>query len=501
MACSPVQAFRGLVLLLLVFAPAAHAQDNSAQRLLLEAERQIQNGNVEEGLAEYAALVERYPQSPLAPQALFQAAWVQYGANLPQQSLATAEALIERYPQSRESAAAFVIQGRIQEELASSPGGLDQARNSFNRVPLLYGSELFPTLESRTEARVRSAEISLLLGDLDEASAGFLEALEDEPSGSSTAAAQLGFGRVLLWRGDWVPAMQVLQKVYSATADDPLRAELNRAARQQMTLGHRIFLRAQAGESPWKSSRPLAFTGLELKRPRWIAADDQGRLLFTDADGVVFVDENGASSRVSQAKNPGRPWFTGSRGYLSLASVFQHAFNRQTTGLTIAGEKPRALDRLIAGAVGLFGEWLALDSRSTDGVARFDRAGRYLGSLTTPGAKVVDLTVTHSGDTLVLDEKNTRWMRYATDGTLVSVHPVRLSRPSSLATDALGNVYVLDSSSRQLVVQDRDGQEIASLGPVLPGGLEPRSLDDVAVDGFGRIFLTNRRDSTVLVVE
>lgn len=478
------------------------AQDNSAQRLLLEAERQIQNGNLEEGLAEYAALVERYPQSPLAPSALLQSAWVLYGANLPDNAKASAQRLIDSYPESGESAAAYVIQGRIGRETASGTRDLDAARNAFNRVPLLYGPERFPNLPARTEARVRSADLSVLLGDFDEASAGYLEALEDEPAGPFTANAQIGFGHVLLTRGEWVAAMQLLQAVIDATDGNELERIVNGTARQHVTLAHRLFLRPAAGQPSWSSSRPLAVVGAELDKPRGLAAGPGGRLLVADASVLLSVDPDGKATRLSEAKNTERPWLQpDGRGFVPLGGVFQETFSRRTTSLTLGGEKPKALDRPIAGARSAFDEWLVVDEKVPEAVVVFDRDGRYLGSYRAPGARLADVVADRAGKIYALDEKSPRIVRFGIDGAPEDPLPLSLARPEAFDVDALGNVYVLDGRNREVQILTPDGRTLAKLGPTLPGGLAPRSLDDIAVDGFGRIYLSSRRDSNILVIE
>ena len=490
------------LLAVLTVAPALNAQDNSAQRLILEAERQIQNGNVREGLAEYAAVVERYPQSPLAPTALLQTAWVQYGSNLPTEADASAKALIERYPDSREAAAGFVIQGRIAQEAAQGPGDLDRARNSFNRVPLLYGSERFPTLASRTEARVRSADASFLLGDFDEASAAYLEALEDEPNGPFTSNAHLGFGRVLLMRGDWVSAMQFLQQVLVQTDGDPLREDLNQTARQYLTLAHRLFLRPSSGQQPWLSSRALAFTGLELKRPRSIAADAAGRLVLVDSEATLMIEPSGQFTRVSEAKSVGRPWFTAQdEPFLPVGTVMQSVASRRTSSFTLGGDKPKALDKMTAGSRGVFREWVVLDQKASDAAHVFNRDTRYLRSLAIPGGRATDVAVDPLGRILVLDGKGRKVLRFGIGGTLEESLSVTLDKPDALDVDGLGNIYVLDSSNKQIRVTTAAGVDLVQFGPTLPGGLTPRSIDDLAVDGFGRIYLTSRRDGSVLVIE
>ncbi|MEM6705697.1 MAG: tetratricopeptide repeat protein [Acidobacteriota bacterium] len=478
------------------------AQDNSAQRLLLEAERQIQNGNLEEGLAEYTALVERYPQSPLAPSALLQSAWVLYGANLADEAKTTAQRLIDSYPDSGESASAYVIQGRIGRETAASPGDLDTARNAFNRVPLLYGAERFPSLPARTEARVRSADLSVLLGDFDEASASYLEALEDEPAGAYTANARIGFAHVLLSRGEWVAAVQLLQAVLSDTDGNELKRDVNAAAREHVTLAHRLFLRPAAGQPSWTSSRPLAVVGTELDKPRGLAAGPDGRLLVATATALLSIDSGGQATRLSQAKNAGRPWLLpDGRGFAPLGGILQETFSRRTTSLTLGGEKPKALDRPVAGARSAFDEWLVVDEKMPEAVVVFDRDTRYLGTYGVPGARLVDVVASRSGKIYALDEKSPRILRFAIDGELEQALPLALARPEAFDVDTLGNLYVLDSRNREVQILSPDGSTLTKLGPSLPGGLAPRSLEDIAVDGFGRIYLSSRRDSNILVIE
>jgi hypothetical protein len=70
-----------------------------------------------------------------------------------------------------------------------------------------------------------------------------------------------------------------------------------------------------------------------------------------------------------------------------------------------------------------------------------------------------------------------------------------------MTVDALGNIYVLDAGASRIEVLHQDGQRLAFVGPVLPGGRELRSPEDLAVDGSGRLLIVDSKLSSVIVLE
>jgi hypothetical protein len=165
------------------------------------------------------------------------------------------------------------------------------------------------------------------------------------------------------------------------------------------------------------------------------------------------------------------------------------------------GAKPKDLDKLFAGAQGQFGEWWLYD-RSIDGVVVFDRLARKtLGLAPGGGLNVADVADAPLGRIVVLGGRDSRVLVIGPERTPLGGFTGSWRRADAIATDQLGNVYVLDRASNQIDVRTSGGVKIATLGPVLPGGIELKSPEDIAVDAFGRILIADSRLEAPVVLE
>jgi hypothetical protein len=416
------------------------------------------------------------------------------------------EQLLADYPRSVEAADGFVLKAQLAVDRAQSMPDLEEARTGFGRVGLLFGRDAYPRLEARALARVRSAELGLLLGDIQGAVAELVQAVEDEPPSRVTGHARLVLGRALLIQDQWVEAMEVLQSLAddlprdsdgaplaggdSATAGGTDRA----AARHLLTLAHRHKLRPQAGQRRWESLQRFG-TELNLEEPIGVAADADGRVLVVDKDterASLYRPET-RTWEGRPLKDPIRPAFAGSSPVVVTDEGVSLPFDgRRTTFLEPVPGKEKPLDKLLAAARGRQGVWFVA-AKGWDGLLMFPTPRRGSAILAANRAQYVDLDRDELGRILALDARNRRVLRVnlSRGGDVIASGDWK--KPVAVARDALGNVYVLDQGNRQLYVYDTESRRIASLGPDLGNGVELRSPQDVAVDGSGRIYIADAK--------
>ena len=60
---------------------------------------------------------------------------------------------------------------------------------------------------------------------------------------------------------------------------------------------------------------------------------------------------------------------------------------------------------------------------------------------------------------------------------------------------------VADGFGPSIYIRDPEGNRIDSIGPTLPGGLELRSPEDIAVDGHGRLLIADRGLAQIFILE
>ena len=202
-----------------------------------------------------------------------------------------------------------MLDGDIRVATANGTADLQEARESYRNVVLLYGRGDFPNLEWRPLALVRAGEVSVLLGEPDAAASLFLAAVEDEARSAWTTTARLWLASVLLRQGDWAPAAEILQRVVEQETQDEASAATAAMARRRLQLGYRMVLRPSMGEAPWSGARQVRISGPQLKDPVGIDAAEDNRLIIVD-EGIpllAVLEVDGALSYrapSSEAKHP-----------------------------------------------------------------------------------------------------------------------------------------------------------------------------------------------------
>ncbi len=483
---------------------AVEAADRPALRLLRESAREAQEGNLAAALRGYEQLVRQFPESPEAPEALLRIARARLGQGAADTAGEAARGLVDGFPRSPQAAGGWVVLGAIEADRAREPRGLEQARNTLRNAWLLFDRAGYPTLDSRAQARVLSADLALGQGAIGEAKASYLAAIEDEVASPWGPPARVGLGTALLIEGEWEAAAELFQSALDR-AGEP-QADGGRAigvARRRLTLIHRLAVRPAAGESPWLRARALTL-GDTLKRPVGVAAREDGRVAITDAAGeVVVAGPDGAVAGRYRLPDPERPSWD---DHGDLAAIGAGVARLPIAGESLSFRDPDSsrgepLKKVRAVERGFFGDWLVL-------AAKPDRVLHYAADLAPQkplagrATEPQDLARDLLGRIYVLDGKTGRVSRFAPGGAeSEAVAAGRWKKPEAIAVDAAGNLYVLDRDTARVDILSSAGAAPMSLGPVLPGGIELRSPQDVAVDGSGRIFIADPKLGAILVVE
>ncbi len=500
------------LLLVLAFAPVTgefsaqeRPSDPAAGRLLLEASRLQKNGDTLAALKEYELLIERFPESLQAEEALFLLIQGRAQQGDREGAEVAARRLTRDYPRSPYAAAGYVLLAEMLTENPKSPQDVEEARTTLHRVPLLFGRESYPRLDWRHRARVESGRLSLQLGEASRAAAAFVSAIEEETSSPWTSQARVGLAEILLAEGDWVAAADELQRVllHNESSGHP-EADPGAAAdaRRRLTLIHRLFLRPASGQNSWLQARILTVPGMLLKKPVGVSANDAGHLLVADRGSgtVVELGAGGAVTNRRQAKDPGRPWWSGGEAFLSDGADLRRMEDLWSkTFVARNGSKAEPVKEIASGERGAFGQWYLLDSKASR-VVVFVPRGSYLNTLAS--GDPVDLAQDSRGRMYVLDAKANRVTRYSANGEVLGLAARGdWQKPVAVAVDAAGRIYVLDRASARVDIFATDGTRLTSLGPQLPGGITLRNPLDLTVDGSGRLIIADNRLHGVLVLE
>lgn len=385
---------------------------------------------------------------------------------------------------------------------AASVDDLAQARERFLEVPRRFPRSEHPRLQLRGRALVEAATLGRRTGAEREAAGELLRVLEREAGSEWTPRAHFELGDLLLMRGDWQNAARHLRLAREGALDGG--SNVAGDALERMTLIHRLILRPLAGQERWLDSRGYLPAQAGIERPRGVAAGTGGRLVVTETNRVAILDAGGAPASARDLRGVVRPSHAaaGAPGVVTADGVTGIEDPRTVSFSRVGGGD---LDRIVAAHRDDFGNWTVLSRRSAE-VLRYDPQGRPLETLRVAAlTQPIDVTVGRDGAIHVLDAgaRSTppSVLRFAADGRFEEAFRVDWRRPVALDVDAFGNRYVLDAGTLQVLVYDPVATPLVALGPVLPGGQELRTPEDLAVDGQARIFVADSRLGQVLVLE
>ncbi len=486
----------GALLALLVLAPAlrAAAQTPSTLRSLEEAAALV-DSDPQAAADRYQAIVSGGDAAAVAP-ALLGLARARLAAGDAEAAAAAAESLISMRPTAPEVGPARLVRGEAYARQATDDAGLNRARDELLAVRDLAraaGGEP----DWGTEAVVRAGEMGVRLGEPDRAAALFLEAVDLNPPSRWQARASLALADLMLGRGDWEAAADVLSGALAAADRYPKDAAGSLAAlRRRGSLIDRLRLRAAAGAAAWQKAALLP--GLALKRPVAVAARDDGALAVVDAgpdEVVTWAD--GAPTGRRRLPKMGRPFWgvDGAARVPSEDGVVAVADGSRRT----PGGVPGVVKRIDAGAA--IGNETFLVLFKPLRAAAFDRDLRDAHSLlTAPEGEPQDVAAAPGLGVYVLDGKRGRVLRFAPGEDGGQEVATGLDRPQAIDVDRLGDVFVLERSGR-IRVFDSAGKPLLTVGPDLPGGVRLDDPQDLAVDGSGHLYIADPHLSGVVVLE
>ncbi len=459
----------------------------------------VKAGKYTEGLKDLEAVVDNYPASSAAAEALLAIAQYQLQVQRnPATAQATAESVQKRFPASDAVAMSYVIAGQAMVARGLTPTSVEAALASFDRV-----QRLFPGSDAVALALVAAGDTLRRLGRCPEALDRFDTVTMAYPRSSWASAARLSAASCLAMGGRPLDAMQELQRVILAAPGSPEAQQ----ARTLNTIVYRLYVRPPA-QSPYVfSGNSIAGPTGKLKDVSAIAFGPDGSLFVTSKTGVIALSQKGATVRSIAAVEP-RAMFVDAQGRVLAAQkallVQDAAPTPSMLTLTVPRETgaPKVLEDISAVAVLSTGERLVAD-RGQRGVFRFDAAGKYLGSFSPIRASRISLGPVEQIALLdkdnktvaVLDRTGKTIQRIATKAT-----GYELTNPTDVAFDVLGHLYVLDGVVVHVFAPDgKLAATFAGGDKNAPGGL--REGTALALDQAARMYIYDDRAERVQIYQ
>jgi sugar lactone lactonase YvrE len=254
----------------------------------------------------------------------------------------------------------------------------------------------------------------------------------------------------------------------------------------------------------------------QLVQPYGVAVDSQGKLYVADQKvGAIFIFTTDETKQVELIKNSVHAHFgriiglaldDSDRLFVSDPGL-KHVlvFNKDHKAEDVVTEgmaEPGGLavdnrNRLLYVADVELDQILVYDADTLKPIRKMGTTGRKH-ELTTPGdfSKPTGVAVDPEGNLYVADTMNNRIEIFDADGQFVSTFgksgdgPGYFSRPKGVAIDGDGHIWVADGMQDRVQVFNKEGQLLISLGGhgLLPGQFQ--GLVGIAIDKRNRVFTT-----------
>ena len=494
-----------LCLAVAIAAQAARAQapatpEDFARRQYDSGQEFLRSGKYIEALKDFQAVVDSYPGSSVADDAMLAIARYQLDvARDPAAAQVTAEALLKKFPTSDSIPMAYVIAGQAMVARSTAPANVEAALASFERVP-----RLFPGSEAVAPAVFAAGDTLKRLGRCPEALERFDQVLMEYPRTVWASEARLSSAECLVASSRATDAMSTLQSVIAANPGSPQAS----IAREWNAILYRLYLRVPAQPAFQFADRTVAGASGKLRDISAVALSPTGSLFVGTKAGVTEMDAKGTAVR-SFGNQEVRALFVDAHGSLVTLqkAVLQQEENAGASAGLITLTAPRdngqakVLEDLSAVVVLSTGDRIVAD-RGTRAAYRFDSTGKYI----APFAAVrANRMAVGPGDLVVMLDRDNKNVIVVDRGgkSLVKIlgrgQGYELSNPSDVAFDDLGHVYVLDRSA--VLVFTQDGKLLTSFSPPQNTTGSFRDASAFALDQAGRLFIYDEHNERVQVYQ
>jgi TolA-binding protein len=433
---------------LLVRGLGAQSSEELAQRQYESGMEFLRAAKFTEALRDFSAVVEAYPASAVADDALLEIArhYLEVARNLEQAQTAV-DTLLKKYSAADSAPMAYVVAGRIALARGRQPAEVDSALANFERVP-----RLFPGTDAVPAAMVARADTLRISGRCDDALGQYTQVTGEYPRTEWAPAAGIGASRCLVNLGRPLEALASLQRAQTA----PMGASHLAVARSLATILYRLYLRPP---QPVYAFTGTAFGGTSgrLKDVRSVVIGRNEVFALTETGMAAHDPRKGAVLRMV-GLNEGRGVYLDREGRAVMVS---------RTGLLVEG----------GNRVGL-------------STPKPDKTQQPVDNITTAG-------MLSTGEVLIANADGPTVLRFGRDMKVIGPFVVS-GRADRLIVGSLDQVALLDRADRSISLFTREGRASGRITAKGPGWAMDEPVD-IAFDAFDHIYVLDRGLGAVLV--
>jgi TolA-binding protein len=474
---------------------AAQGSEDVARRQYESGVSFVQNGRYAEAVKDFQAVVDSFPQSAVADDALLQLALyhLEVGHDLTAAQGAV-DRLLKDYPASDSAPMGYVVVGRLAVARGRAPAEVDAALASFERVP-----RLFPTSPAVAAARYYAGDTLRLARRSDEALNHFRRIQLEYPRSIWSARSELA-SAVSLVAGDRAPlAFASLQRIRQQFPGTP-EAD---AALNYNTILYRLYIRKPAAYR--FSGRFVGTAADRFRDVIGLTIDETGRVLLGHKAGVAVFDAKGTAVKSVPGIEPSA-FFVDGRDRVVMVrrdTLLPDGGTPVVVNVPSPGKPARQPEEIPAAITTSNGDRLIVD-RKAKTVVRLNSAGKYVSTFAT--MDVEDLARNDVDDVAMIDRSNKSIAVADRDGKILGRIPGKgtgyaLDNPVDVGFDALGHLYVLDGNRAAIHVFGPKNRLITTI--TVPGK-EPGALQKpkaFAIDAAGRLYVFDESTQRIQVYQ
>ena len=444
------------------------------------------DGRFTEALTDFEAVIELYPTSPVADNALLEIARHHLEVTEDFDRAADyARRIVDDAGYSLQDAApeAYVVLARAVMARGHTSENLDAAFGQLRR-----GLGLWPDAPVVPQALYLTGEARRYAGRFTEALSEYGRVTGGYADTVWAARASLSAGLLLAVTGDPVSAMIEFQRVRERWPDS-VESE---TALERITILYRLYVR-----SPDQAFMRVGEAFDSRRRIRELLVNGEGQVFFATDSGVGATDP-AAAARAPRAERP-RGLVLDRHG--AVTAIVRGALTaRGTTPLQLIlprpGSDPKRFGEIDAVGVTATGDWLVMD-RDEREIHRFSATGQYRGVFVT--GRVKRLAVGPNEQFAVVDRDNR--IHLLAEGRELGEIPRKgsgyeLDDPIDVAFDVFGHLYVVDE--KQVLVFGVDRRLMLRFPPSDDTAGAPRKIVAFALDRFGGLFIADDDEKQIV---
>ena len=459
----------------------------------------LQGQRYTEALKDFQAVIDSFPRSQVADNALLQVALYHLDVANDLGSTQTAiDQLLKVYPDTDSAPMAYVVGGRVSMSKGRTPSDVDAAVASFERV-----ERLFPGNEAVPAAGFYAGEALRLVRRHDEALERFRRVSAAYPNSPWAARANLAAGYCLV-QSDRAPV--ALPEVQRVRQMQPQTAMATDAININSIL-YRLYVRAPGQPAFAFSGRFVGDEKANFGDVIGVTVDRANRLLLGHKAGIAVFDAKGTLTATVAANEPSA-FFVDDAGRIVFArQAALHTEKMASIPITVPQPAPkpaRPVEEIPSVVALSTGQRIVVDKKEKT-VIRVGANGQYLGPFAT--AINTERLATNALDDVAMIDKDSKAI------TLLDREGKPLSKimakganyqfdePVDMVFDQLGHLYVLDRGKASVYVFGPKNRLITTftLAEKSPGAFTRARA--IGLDAAGRIYIFDERVKRIQVYQ